>query len=60
MTDGMTWLERKEERRREFEAAKGLKMVACTACSGSGRYDHDGSPACGACGGSGRVRERRA
>jgi hypothetical protein len=37
MTDGMIWLERKEERRREFEAAKCLQMVACTACSGSGR-----------------------
>lgn len=27
----------------------------CAACSGSGRYDHDGSPKCGACGGSGKT-----
>lgn len=25
----------------------------CTACSGSGRYDHNGSPKCGCCNGTG-------
>lgn len=50
---------RKLERTRDYEALKGLKMVDCTACSGSGHYDHGGSPACSSCGGRGKVRERR-
>ena len=27
----------------------------CTACNGSGYYDHNGSPPCGACNGTGKV-----
>jgi DnaJ-class molecular chaperone len=53
-----TWLQRKEERRREAAKFHGVKMEVCTACSGSGYYDHNGSPACGSCGGSGKVRGR--
>ena len=32
----------------------GWRLRACSACSGSGYYDHDGSPPCGACDGSGK------
>jgi DnaJ-class molecular chaperone len=49
-----TWLERKEERRREAAKYHGVKMEVCTACSGSGYYDHNGSPACGSCNGRGK------
>jgi hypothetical protein len=28
----------------------------CTACSGSGYYDHNGSPRCGACNGNGYIK----
>lgn len=35
----------------------GMVRVKCIACNGSGRYDHNGSPACGACGGSGKERK---
>jgi hypothetical protein len=34
----------------------GWKLMRCSACSGSGRYDHNGSPPCGACSGSGKER----
>jgi hypothetical protein len=30
------------------------KAKTCTACDGSGHYDHKGSPACGACNGTGK------
>lgn len=53
-----TWLERKEERRRIHARYAGVPMVTCTACSGSGYYDHNGSPSCGACEGKGKVRGR--
>jgi len=35
---------------------KDWKLRKCSACSGSGYYDNDGSPKCGACDGSGRER----
>ncbi len=34
----------------------GWKLQACTACSGSGRYDHNGSPKCSSCNGTGKER----
>lgn len=34
----------------------GWKRRICTACNGSGRYDHNGSPKCGCCNGTGRER----
>jgi RecJ-like exonuclease len=48
---------RKEARRKAFNANYGKKMVECPACSGSGHYDHNGSPACAACSGTGKVKE---
>ncbi len=32
------------------------KPKVCTACNGSGHYDHDGAPKCGACNGTGLER----
>jgi hypothetical protein len=53
----MTFQERKQKRMEHFENnVKGWKMRPCTACNGSGRYDHNGSPKCGACNGSGKER----
>ncbi len=52
-----TFHERKAERTEHFERwVKGWKLVTCTACSGSGYYDHDGSPPCDGCDGTGRER----
>ena len=48
---------RKADRTAEFQAKSGRKLITCTACSGSGIYDHNGSPPCGCCNGTGRVRE---
>ena len=48
---------RKAERRKAFMAKHGKKLVTCTACNGSGRYDHNGAPKCGSCNGTGKVRE---
>lgn len=45
----------KEERRQAYKANHGRKRVTCSACSGSGRYDHNGSPKCGACNGTGKT-----
>lgn len=36
----------------------GWKLRTCTACNGSGRYDHNGSPKCGCCDGTGKERYR--
>jgi len=48
---------RKAERRQHFERyVKGWKLQTCTACSGSGLYDHNGSPRCGCCNGTGKMR----
>ena len=48
---------RKAERRQHFERyVKGWKLKTCTACSGSGRYDHNCSPRCGCCIGTGKMR----
>lgn len=32
------------------------KQRKCSACNGSGYYDHNGSPQCGACDGTGKER----
>lgn len=56
---GTTWAERKAERAEHFRRfVKGWRLVTCTACSGSGRYDHNGAPPCAACDGTGRERVR--
>lgn len=50
---------RKEERKAHYEQfVKGWKLITCAACSGSGRYDHNGSPKCGACEGKGKIRAK--
>ncbi len=47
--------ERKEQRKKYYENyIKGWKQRECTACNGSGYYDHNGSPFCGACDGTGK------
>lgn len=54
-----TWAERKKARREHFEKhVSGNRLVVCTACSGSGHYNHHGSPKCGVCDGRGKHRER--
>jgi hypothetical protein len=53
----MDFKERKQKRIEHFEKhIKGWKQRPCTACNGSGYYDHNGSPKCGACNGTGRER----
>jgi len=45
----------KAQRTRDYlKYSFGWKLRTCTACSGSGYYDHNGSPACGSCNGTGR------
>ncbi len=52
-----TFHERKAERIAYFEKyVKGWRLVKCTACNGSGYYDHDGSPPCSGCDGTGKER----
>lgn len=54
-----TWAERKQNRKEWNEKyVYGWKLVTCTACSGSGYYDNDGSPKCGSCNGTGKERKR--
>jgi len=49
--------QRKQARKdRYITSVHGWKERPCTACSGSGYYDHVGSPKCGACGGTGKER----
>ncbi len=46
----------KEKRARSLHFARftyGWVREQCSACSGSGHYDHNGSPACGGCEGTG-------
>jgi hypothetical protein len=46
---------RKLERKEYYEKfVKGWKQIPCTACNGSGYYDHSGSPKCGGCSGTGK------
>lgn len=54
---GLTYRERKRDRTEHYNKyVYGWKLRKCTACSGSGYYDHDGSPECGICDGSGKQR----
>jgi DnaJ-class molecular chaperone len=46
---------RKKERVDYFDRyVYAWKERECIACSGSGRYDHNGSPKCSACNGTGK------
>lgn len=53
--------ERKKKRtERYFKEEYKKKWVVCTACNGSGYYDHcinGKTPKCGACNGTGKERE---
>lgn len=50
-----TFLKRKQARKEYYEKyIKGWKQRPCSACSGSGIYDHKGSPPCTACDGTGK------
>ncbi|EKN6179356.1 hypothetical protein DVQ53_00195 [Yersinia enterocolitica] len=52
-----TFHERKKERTDYYQRfVHGWKLRACSACNGSGHYDHNGSPRCGACDGTGKER----
>jgi hypothetical protein len=49
--------ERKEIRTKHYETyIKGWKLRTCSACGGSGVYDHIDSPNCSTCGGTGKER----
>jgi len=51
------YLERKEKRIENYKLyIEGWKLRDCSACNGSGKYDHNGSPDCGACSGTGKER----
>ena len=53
----MDFGERKAARKAYYERfVFGWKYRPCTACNGSGRYDHHGAPPCAACNGTGRER----
>lgn len=53
----MTWEARKRERTEYYKKyVHKWKLRPCTACNGSGYYDHNGSPPCGACNGTGKER----
>lgn len=50
-----TFKQRKQQRTDYFEQfIKGWRQSNCTACDGSGFYDHDGNPDCDACSGEGK------
>ena len=50
----MSYLEDKAARTKAYQKRMLMVTRDCTACSGSGRYDHCGSPKCGACEGTGK------
>ena len=52
----LTYLQRKKERTDHQKFVEGWKQIPCSACSGSGKYDHGGSPNCSGCGGSGKAK----
>jgi len=53
----MSFHERKAYRTdRYYRFRYGWRLRTCTACSGSGKYDHNNSPDCQGCGGTGKER----
>lgn len=55
----MDFLARKQQRKEYYlRFVYGWKLKPCTSCSGSGVYDHNGSPPCQACDGTGKERYR--
>ena len=58
----MGFRQRKQQRKEYYEKhIYGKKLIACTACSGSGYYDacdKEGEPIkCGCCEGTGKMRQ---
>lgn len=55
----MSFHERKAARTEYyFKYVFGWRLRTCTACNGSGHYDHNGAPPCGGCNGTGKERYR--
>jgi hypothetical protein len=55
----MTYRERKQYRKEHYDKyVHGWILQTCTACNGSGYYDHNGSTECGCCDGTGKERVR--
>lgn len=53
----MNFNERKKKRSEYYHKfIFGYKQRDCSACSGSGRYDSNGSPPCSSCEGTGKER----
>jgi len=56
----MDFIERKQARKEWYEKyVKGWKLRPCTACNGSGYYDHSfhgRTPKCSSCEGTGKER----
>lgn len=53
--DRHSFYDRKARRTTEYLRFEfGHKQETCVACSGSGYYDHNGSPDCGSCSGTGK------
>lgn len=49
--------DRKQARKEYYERfIQGWKLRKCSACDGSGHYDHNGSPKCQGCDGTGKER----
>lgn len=47
---------KKDRTNNYFQYEHGWKLRDCTACNGSGYYDHDNSPKCSSCNGTGKER----
>lgn len=54
-----TYQSRKLARTLAFAKHLGAGKIVCTACNGSGRYDHTGSPSCSSCGGTGKMPDNQ-
>ena len=56
----MSFNERKQKRKEHYEKnIKGWKEISCTACNGSGYYDHfinGKTPKCSSCKGTGKEK----
>jgi len=52
----MNFKERKIKRIAKYIYNKELKTKSCSACNGSGYYDHNKNPKCNACNGTGKEK----
>jgi len=54
-----TWKELKKRRTEHYNKnVYGWKERPCTACNGTGHYDHNGSPLCESCNGTKKEKYR--